>query len=122
MAFQQNLKLRSAPVAADLSESCFRFVVLDGTQSLAVAGAGVRVAGVLQTGPDTVGRAGGFAVSGISMIVAGAAIPTNTHVMSDDQGRAVPYEAGPGVFSPGKTVGRPALAAGEIISVMLELG
>ena len=120
MAYEQNLQSYSAPAAADLSAYQYRFIVLDSTGSMALAGAGARCDGVLQDKPEA-GRVGCYAPGGTAMVVAGAPIPAGTRVMSDNQGRAVPYVAADQVFPAGKTKNVAALAVGDVVPVMLEM-
>ena len=102
--------------AGDLRELQFRFVILNGSGLMAQnTTAGGRVSGVVQNKPNT-NQAVTVMQTGVSKVVAGAAITQGALVMSDNVGRAVPA-TGTNI-----AVGRAELAAsaaGEIISVNL---
>jgi hypothetical protein len=106
----------SLAAAADLSTHQFKFVNVDGNGRAALGGAGTRAVGVLQDKPNALGKVGTIMLSGISKVVAGAAVTVGADVMSDASGRAVTATAtnrrlGVALATAG--------GAGEIIPVLL---
>lgn len=111
-------KLGTQVASAALTER-HRFVELTTTGTIAqVDTAGAAAIGVLQ---DTVaaGDAAEVTITGVSKVVAGAAITSTGPVTSDSQGRAI-------TAATGNTVNGIALqtaaAAGEVIAVLLGYG
>jgi len=88
--------VHSAPAAADLSGNQYCFMVLNGSSEAALCGAGQRAHGVISNLPeqgeqcryDKLGPQATLKVRG------GAAIPKNTEVSSDAQGRMKAAVAG----------------------------
>ncbi len=109
-------KLPSKRAAADLSALQFRFVVDNASgfiaQSTTLGGV---VVGVLQNKPGN-NEAAEVMVTGVSKVVAGAAITEGVAVTSDAVGRAVVAAAGN--YRIGLSMAA-AAAAGEVIPVLL---
>lgn len=102
--------------AADLSANQYRFVRRNGSGLIALIGtAGQQADGVLQNKPKAA-RNCTVMETGISKVVAGAAVPIDSLVMSDVQGRAVVATTGLQILGRALIA---AGAAGEIISVDL---
>jgi hypothetical protein len=103
--------------AGDLQLLQFRAVLLNSSGLMAQnTVAGGRISGVLQNKPNT-NEAAAVMVTGVTKMVAGAAVAQSALVMSDSVGRAVTATGGNHV------IGRAELAAGgagEIISVALD--
>ena len=115
MAFEIPGDTVSLDAAGDLSANKFHFVTAaSGVATL--AGAGVHVVGVLQNDPAAAGRAAAIVTSGVSKVVAGAAVAANANVTPNASGRAV--TAGMGDVVAGIAL-EAAGADGEIISVQL---
>lgn len=118
MAFEEALKSVTREAAADLSTRQYRFVQIDSDGRAALSGTAGRPDGVLQDKPSAAGQACAMAISGVSKVVAGAAIDEGVEVTSDSQGRAV--AAGTGDEVAGVTFGA-ATGAGSIIPVLLKV-
>lgn len=109
-------KLGTLRAATDLTGDRYRFVVINATGQIArLNTAGGRADGVLQ-GPHPANEAAEVTVSGVTKMIAGAAIANTGPVTSDSQGRAVTAVTG-------NTINGIALetaaAAGEVIAVLL---
>lgn len=78
----------SLVAASDLSTHQYKFVNVDTTGKAALGGAGTRSIGVLQNKP-TLGQIGTVVVTGVSKVVAGAAVTAGDEIMSDATGRAI---------------------------------
>lgn len=104
----------SLVAAADLSTHQYKFVNIDGTGKAALGGNGTRVIGVLQNKP-TSGQISTVVVTGVSKVVAGAAVTAGDSVQSDASGRAITLAAGIGAGVALST----ASGAGVIIPVLL---
>ncbi len=101
------------PASADLSASQYLFVVATSGQA-AVAGAGVVAAGVLQNDPGAAGQPATIMATGVSKVVAGAAVTAGARVMSNASGKAVAATGTNFVTGMALTA---AGAADEVISV-----
>jgi hypothetical protein len=105
--------------SGDLSAQQFRGVVVDSNGQAAVAGAAAEIAGVLQNDPSAIDRAAQIVQTGITKMVAGAAVATGANVTTDASGRAITAI----VTNPIVGVALDAAAnADEIISVLLTHG
>lgn len=104
----------SLVAAADLSTHQYKFVNIDATGKAALGGAGTRTVGVLQNKP-TSGQIGTVVVTGVSKVVAGAAVAAGDSVQSDATGRAITLAAGIGE---GVAL-QAASGAGVVIPVLL---
>jgi hypothetical protein len=103
--------------AGDLRLLQFRAVILNGSGLMAQnTVAGGRITGVLQNKPDT-NQSCTVMVSGVSKMVAGAAISQGALVMSDSVGRAVAATSTNFVIGRAETA---AAGSGEVISVSLD--
>lgn len=112
-------KVGTQVAATDLTASRHRFVVLNTTGKVALAGtAGVKALGVLQS-PAAAGEAAEVMIDGVTKVIAGAAIANTGPITTDNQGRAI-------TAATGNTVNGIALqtaaAAGEVIAVLLGYG
>lgn len=104
------------PAGADLSAQQYHFVTFDASNNVVLPAAGVKCIGVLQNKP-ALGYACTIAKSGISKVVAGAAIAINDDIATDATGRAVPAVAG------NRRLGKARMAAtgaGIVIPVALD--
>lgn len=99
--------------ASPNSGNQYRFAKVTGTNQAGRCSANTDlVAGILQDKPQVAGQAGAIGFSGVSMVVAGAAISAGSLVSSDSVGRAV-TDATHGVWIALTTAG----AAGDLIRV-----
>lgn len=117
MAQEDKGKQITLEASADLSTHQHKFVVVDASGQAALAGANVDVVGVLQNKPAAAGRAAEIMVSGISKVIAGAAVTQGSRVRSDASGLAIDAAA---TF---KAVGfalDAAAGANEVIRVLLK--
>ena len=94
----------------------------DGTVVAATAGA-VLVIGATQDVAPAAGERVDIALIGITYVTAGAALARGARLMSDASGRAITAAAAAGsnVFTAGTAL-ESALAAGDVIRVLLERG
>jgi hypothetical protein len=116
MAWEERLETQSAPASGDLSAHQFKFVRINSSGQLALAGASGRPDGVLQDKPSVAGQAGCYATGGTTKCVAGAALAAGIEVTSDSSGLAVAAATGDEVR--GKTL-EAASGANSIIAVLL---
>ena len=101
----------------DLTAKQYRAVALDSVSELVTPGAGAVTLGVLQNAPDD-GQYGTVMVTGITKMVAGAAITLPARVTTDNAGRAVTATTGDFVVG---TALMAASGAGIVISVQLSV-
>ena len=117
MAFETPGFAFSLEASADLSAAQHHCVDVDSNGRVAVVtGSGDDVAAILQNDPDALGNAAALMKTGISKVVAGAAVAAGALVMSNASGRAITATSGQVVF------GRALEAAGgdgEVIPVLL---
>lgn len=107
----------SLEASADLSAAQHHCVDVDSNGRVAVVtGSGDDVAAILQNDPDALGVAAALMKTGISKVVAGAAIAAGVLVMSNASGRAITATSGQVVF--GRTIDAVG-ADGEVVSVLL---
>lgn len=88
MTAQQNPQFISVPAGSDLSAKRYYFMDIVSGQ-LSVAGAGTRVAGVLDNNPDTAGKAGTLQFGGVAKVLTGGSITAGAGVAADASGKAV---------------------------------
>jgi len=119
MAFEENLSTFSLEAAADLSASQFHALVVDANGQVALAGAAVRIDGVLQNDPAAAGREAAVAFGGITKMVCGAAVAAGAEVATNAAARAITAVATNPVIGRAITAGG---ADGDIISVLLRFG
>lgn len=100
--------------AADLSALQWHLVNVNGTGLCAISGAGVRAVGVVQNKPIQ-GAVATIVVTGISKVVAGAAVTAGDELMSDSTGRAITATSG----QQGLGVALQSAAAAGVIIPML---
>jgi hypothetical protein len=108
-------KLGTLVAASDLSADKYRFVVVTAGKIARLNSAGGRADGVLQT-PAIQDRAAEVMVSGVTKMIAGAAIAATGPVTSDVQGRVIPAATGNAINGIALET---AAAAGEVIAVLL---
>jgi len=116
MAVEQALTNVSLRASGDLSAYQFRFVKLNASGQVVLAGDGEWAIGVLQNKPTAAGQGATVAISGISKAVAGGTLTPGNAVASDAQGRAI--RAGTGDYILGVAL-ESATAAGQVVSVLL---
>jgi len=111
-------KLGTQVANADLDDR-YRFVVQNTSGKIAQVGTtGAKALGVLQS-PAIAGEAAEVMVSGVSKVVAGAAIANTGPITSDSQGRAITAAA---THTVNGIALETAAAAGEVIAVLLGYG
>ena len=115
MAFEQALQSISCIVNADMTSKQY-YIVKGSTTSVALCTAGVQPFGVLQDTPAASGRPGKVGISGVSKVVAGAAITAGAYVSSDSSGKAVTAASADFALGIARTA---AGADGDVISVLL---
>lgn len=117
MAFETPGFAFSLEASGDLSAAQHHCVNVDGNGQVAVvSGSGDDVAAILQNDPNAQGNEASLMKTGISKVVAGAAVAVGVLVMSNASGRAILATSGQVVF------GRSLEAAGgdgETIPVLL---
>jgi len=116
MAFNAVKTDITLPASGDLSAEQFRGVVVDSSGEAAVAGADVKVAGILQNNPDTAGRACTVQYKGIAQCRADAAIAAGVRVFTDASGDV----SATGTNNPVGTTLEAASGAGSIFAVLLD--
>jgi hypothetical protein len=115
MAYEEALTNISIVADGDQSGNQYKFMKLGADGIDVQDSSGAACVGVLQTKPAD-GTMGAVAISGISKMVAGAALTRGAAVQSDAQGRAI--AAVSGGYPQGVAV-EAASAAGEIVPVLL---
>ena len=107
----------SFQASTDLSADQFRFVVLNTSKQLVLAGANVSCLGVLQDAPSAAGRAAGVRCFGISKVVLGGTVAANDKIASDANGKGVKATAA------SVSAGTPEPLAGSyVMGIALEAG
>lgn len=107
----------SLEASADLSAFQHHFVEVDSNGQLTISNsAGESVFGVLQNDPGAQGVAGSVMKTGVSKVVAGAAIAAGALVQTNASGRAI--TAASGDFVVGRAIDAVG-ANGEVVSVAL---
>ncbi len=93
----------------------YHFLKITGTKQvgLALAADQAAVVGVLQNKPQKPGAAATVGLSGVTNVVAGAAVSAGARIGPDATGRAVAAGSGPAIAL------APAAGAGEIIPALL---
>ncbi len=115
MAYKEAEVKISMDAGADLSSSQHLFVTSDASGDAVVAGAGVRVVGVLDNDP-TSGQAAGVAIEGVTKVIAGAAVAAGADVASSAAGKAITSTSGD--YIAGVAL-QAATADGDLIAVRL---
>ncbi len=117
MAFEIPGFAFSLEASADLSAAQHHCVDVDSNGRVAVVtGSGDDVAAILQNDPNALGNAAALMKTGISKVVAGAAVAAGALVMSNASGRAITATSGQVVF--GRAL-EAAATGGEVIPVLL---
>lgn len=126
MAYEIPGFTRSYEAVADLSESFFKFVKLEGAVLSAIESADDNAVGVLQNKPNRESPSGVFQggersagtvmISGVSRVVAGAAVNAGDLLSIDAQGRVVPAAVGGKVVALAETA---ASGADKVLSALL---
>jgi hypothetical protein len=124
MAFEQpGFKPTGLIAAGDLSASQFKAVKISAALTVAAVAAVTDIPiGVLQNNPSAAGQAAEVMTTGISRMVAGAAITVPNSLTVDATGRAVAAVLGTDTTK--HVIGQaiePAAAAGDIIAVLLNV-
>jgi hypothetical protein len=119
MAFEIPDLMIPVDAGADLSASQYCGAVINAAGAAVLPAAGARIAGVIQNKP-TLGKSATLMASGITKMVASAAIAGDANVAVTATGQAVTAASGQSII--GKVQGTPASAAGQIISVALGFG
>lgn len=124
MAFEQpGFKPTGLAAAADLSTQQFRAVKMTAALTVGAIAAVTDVpVGVLQNNPNAAGQAAEVMTSGITRMVAGAAIAVPSSLTIDATGRAVTATLGTDTTK--HIIGQPleaAAAAGDIIAVLINI-
>jgi len=124
MSTQKVLLSTSFPASADLSAQQYRAVILDGSQQLAVAGAGGAAIGILQDKPSAAGDYGTVAQIGLSKAIAGGAISAGDRLASDANGALVTQAAAAAGAANAIVVGiaQEDAAASDVFTVLLAPG
>jgi hypothetical protein len=117
MAYKENVKNISVAAAADLSANQYKFGLIGATGVALNTTSGGPVDGVIQEGVAVAGEAETLGVSGVSKVVAGAAITAGAPVMSNATGLAITATATNLVVGKAITA---ATASGNVISVLLD--
>ena len=119
MAYEEGVITITVLAASDLSAAQYKGMTLGsaGTVTL-IASLGARCSGILQDKPSAAGRAGSMGISGVSKVVAGAAIVAGTELTIDATGRAITTSAADQHII-GEAM-EAAAAAGNIIAVRLK--
>jgi hypothetical protein len=99
---------------ADLTAAQHRFVVVDSSGTVVLAGAGVAVDGVLQNNPNTDHAATVWGIGSVSKVEAGAAVAQGAFVTPNATGQAV--TAATTNYIAGRALGA-ATGSGQFISV-----
>lgn len=139
MAYEESLKSISLDADASLAAqtgisgtpgaanphygpALFRFVKVTGAHRCGRAAAQTDdVIGVCQNKPQVVGGATTVAFSGVTMMMAGAAVAAADKISSDNQGRGVPLGgAGAGALQYGVAVDA-AAAAGHLFPMLIKV-
>lgn len=106
--------------SADLSTAQYKFGVVNGSNRIAVAGAGVRVDGVIaNNSANAADKPVEFQIDGVVKVKANGVINPGGTVASDGGGLAVASQAGDVVA--GVYQGETAAAANDIIPVLLRI-
>lgn len=112
-------KIGTLTASADNSGNQFRYAKVSGSGTATVCAAPADVAlGVIQNKPKA-GEAVDVMVTGVSKVVAGAAVAAGAEVGPDAQGRAIAAVTGTRAFGIALEA---ASAAGQIIAVALPFG
>lgn len=97
MAFSGLVQLLHVfPASADLSAHQFKFVQIDGTPELALAGATTK-GFCLQDKPNAAGVGGTVLLAGKGKCIIGAAVAAGDYLVSDAAGLAIPAATASGV-------------------------
>lgn len=94
MAYEEAVKRLSAEASADLSTYQYCGVKLNSSGQLALAGEGDAAVGVLQDKPAAAGRAGAYAISGVTKVLCGATLSAGDRVSFNSVGRAIGVGSG----------------------------
>lgn len=108
------------PANADLSAHQFKAVDVNSSGNIVLASAaGQRVIGVLQNKPNAAGQSAGVAVSGVTKMIASAAITAGALVTTTNAGLAVTAATTNFILGRAMTA---AGAANDVIEVLLMPG
>jgi hypothetical protein len=119
MAYEGTQRTIPGVVASgDLSSDQYKFVNISATGAAVNTTLGGVVDGVLQDAPDAINRAATVAFSGVTKVVAGAAVVKGARVMSNATGLAI-TAATTGSHIKGTAL-EAAGASGDIIAILLD--
>lgn len=116
MAYEEQLENFSAEAAADLSTYQYRAVVLNSSNQVALAGAGVMPIGILQNKPAAQGRAATVCGGGTSKVACGGTVTKGGALELDATGRVIDRVSGIVIG-----IARDSGVVGAIIPVVLQL-
>ncbi len=118
MAYEGNLQIAPGLTAgADLSSKQYYFAKVSSGGVIGCNTQGEAVDGVIQDKPDASGKAVSVAYSGISKVVAGAAILKGALVQTDANGKAMTAAAAPTSATKDSSAGPFDMAAGDTMVV-----
>lgn len=104
--------------STDMSTYQYRFVVGNGNNTIALAGDGVAVTGVLQNKP-TEGQAGSVVVDGVSKVKAhGSTVSAGDIIASSTVGMVKALEAGD--YAVGRVLHGSSGSTGRVLTVLLQ--
>lgn len=116
MAIEEQLRSISREASADLSALQYFLMTIDSSGQVAATADGAAADGVLQDKPDAAGQAGTLGISGVTKVVAGAAVTAGDDIASDSTGRGILATTGDVIA--GKALSD-ASGAGFIFSMLL---
>lgn len=115
---EQNLSCITMEAGQDLSSKQYYFVSLASDGQIDPTGDGASAEGVLQNAPSAAGYSATVGISGVSQVVAGAAITRGDSVASGSAGKAKTAASGNRVLGIALSA---AAADGDIIRVLLKV-
>lgn len=115
----RGLAVGTLTASADLSAQQYKFAKISGARTLTVCAAATdRPVGVIQNKPVS-GATVDLMVTGVTKMVAGAAVSAGDELTSDAQGRAITAVTAAGANRSYGIALEAATAAGQIIEVLL---
>ena len=113
-AYELGLQKATFEANTDLSDYQYHGVVMNTSEKVALASAGVKILGILQDTPDAANRPCIVAYGGISKAMGGAAIEEGHEVEVDSSGHFVTRVAGVSVG----TAAVPCGGSGQLFSIL----
>lgn len=117
MSHSNSKTVTSFEAGSDMSADQFKFVGINASGQLALAGDGTTAIGVLENKPAAAGRAGSVAIAGIVQVLCGGTVTRGGQVASDAAGLAVDSTTADIILGEALMTG----AAGSVISIMLQV-